>query len=122
MKYLCLAWEEERIFNDMSTADWQALRQETLDYVQTLSEEGILLDARPLKGAGTGAIVRVRRGERSVTDGPYTEAKEIIGGFFLIDVASLDEAVDVAAKWPSARLGAIEIRPIEEGLPADTRY
>lgn len=122
MKYLCLAWEEEAVFREMSTDDWQALRQETLDYVESLREAGILLDARPLKGGDTGATVQVRQGKRSVTDGPYTEAKEIIGGYFLIDVADLEAAVEIAAKWPSARLGAIEIRPIEDGLRTDARY
>lgn len=122
MKYLCLAWEEERIFDEMSAAEWQALRQETLDYVESMRAAGTLLDARPLKGAGTGATVRVRDGARSVTDGPFIETKELIGGFFLIEAESLEAAVEIAAKWPSARLGAIEVRPLEEGLPLDARY
>ena len=79
-------------------------------------------DARPLKGGSTGASVRVRSGRRSVTDGPFIEAKEIIGGFFLIEADSLEAALEVAAAWPSARLGAVEVRPIEEGLAEEARY
>jgi hypothetical protein len=122
MKYLCLAWEEERIFHEMDAADWQAIRQETLEYVEALRARGTLLDAQPLKGGGTGSTVRVRQGETFVTDGPYIESKEIIGGFFLIEARGIEEAVEVAAAWPSARLGAIEVRPLEEGLPTDARY
>ena len=57
-----------------------------------------------------------------VTDGPFAETKEQIGGFFLIEANDLDEAVQIAAKWPSARIGAIEVRPIEEALRMDGRY
>jgi hypothetical protein len=64
----------------------------------------------------------VRNGKVAVTDGPFAETKEQIGGFFLIDAADLDEAVRIAAEWPSARLGTIEVRPLEDGLPADRRY
>ena len=63
-----------------------------------------------------------RDGRVLVTDGPFAETKEQIGGFFLFEAASLQEALDVAAKWPSARLGSIEVRPIDEGLRVDRRY
>lgn len=122
MKFLCLAWEEERIFHDMSAADWETLREETLAYVDALRDAGTLVDAQPLKGGGTGATVRVRDGHMAVTDGPFVETKEIIGGYFLIEADSLEDAVGIAAKWPSARLGAIEVRPLEEGLPTAGRY
>jgi hypothetical protein len=66
--------------------------------------------------------VRVRGGKVSVTDGPFAETKEQLGGFFLIDARDLNEAIQVASRWPSARLGTIEVRPIEEELKADRRY
>jgi len=122
MKYLCLAYEEEQLFHDMSEADWQSLRRETLEYVEHLRERGHLIDARPLQGARTASTLRVRDGRLSVTDGPFAETKEQIGGFFLIEAADFDEAVSIASKWPSARLGMIEVRPLEEGLDPRRRY
>jgi hypothetical protein len=122
MKYLCLAYEEQRKLDELSTSEWQALRKETLDYVDGLRRSGHLLLTHALQSARTASTVRVRGGERHVTDGPYAETKEQIGGFFLIDARTLEEAVEIAAKWPSARLGTIEVRPIEEALQMDRRY
>ena len=75
-----------------------------------------------LQSRRKAATVRVRAGRPSVTDGPFAEAKEVIGGFFVIEARDREEAVEVASRWPSARLGAIEVRPIEEALPAAGRY
>ena len=122
MKYLGIAYEEERTLNALTEREWHALRQETLDYVETLQRSGRLILAQPLQSATTAATLRVRDGKVSVTDGPFAETKEQIGGFFLFEAASLQEAVEVAAKWPSARLGTIEVRPVEEGLRMDRRY
>jgi hypothetical protein len=122
MKFLCLAYEEEGIFNSMSGSDWSLLREETLSYVEELKNKGTLISAEPLRSARTAATVRVRGGELSVTDGPFAETKEQLGGFFLINARDSAEAIQIASKWPSARLGTIEVRPIEEGLPRETRY
>lgn len=122
MKFLCLAYEEERVLNDLSEAEWQVLRQQTLDYVEGLRTSGRLIDARPLQSATTASMVRVRNGTLSVTDGPFAETKEQIGGFFLIEAADLAEAIRMAADWPSATIGSIEVRPIEEGLRVERRY
>ncbi len=67
-------------------------------------------------------LVRVRQGEVLLQDGPFTETKETVGGYFLIDVRDREEALEVAAGWPSARFGIIEVRPLEIGLPTDRRY
>lgn len=122
MKYLCLACEQESMLNDMPQADWHALRQETLDYVDALRESGHLIAAHPLQSASTASTVRVRNGKVSLTDGPFAETKEHIGGFFLIEASNLDEAIEIASKWPSARLGSIEVRPLEEDLRLERRY
>jgi hypothetical protein len=122
MKFLCLAYEEERALNELSAAEWHALRQETLDYVDGLRRSGRLIDARPLQSASTAAMVRVRGGKVLVSDGPFAETKEQIGGFFLIEAADFAEAVGIAASWPSARIGGIEVRPIEDHLQMDRRY
>jgi hypothetical protein len=122
MKYLCLAYEEEAKLAALSREEWEALRAETLDYVELLHSDGRLLLAEPLQSARTAVTVRVRDRQLATTDGPFAETKEQLGGFFLIDVRDLNEAIQVAAKWPSARLGTIEVRPLQIGLPIEARY
>nr|NIQ56567.1 YciI family protein [Gemmatimonadota bacterium]NIU76766.1 YciI family protein [Gammaproteobacteria bacterium]NIY10487.1 YciI family protein [Gemmatimonadota bacterium] len=85
-------------------------------------ESGHLIDTRPLRSATAAVTVRVRKGRTSITDGPFAETKEQLGGFFLIEAQDLDEAIRIAGAWPSARLGTIEVRPIEEELRRESRY
>jgi hypothetical protein len=122
MKYLCLAYEEEKVLNDLTPDEWAALRSETLDYVESLRDAGHLLEARPLQSARTAATVRLRQGKLSTTDGPFAETREQLGGFFLIESRDMNAAIQIAAKWPSARLGTIEVRPVDEELRTDRRY
>ena len=122
MKYLCLAYEEEKKLNDLSRSEWDALRGETLAYVEILRKSGHLILTNALQSARTAATVSVRGGKPYVVDGPYAETKEQLGGFFLIEARDRDEAIRVAAQWPSARLGSIEVRPIEEVLREERRY
>jgi len=122
MKYLCLAYEEELKLNRLSSDEWDALRRETLDYVQALRESGHLLTAEPLQSVETAVTVRIRGGKLSLTDGPFAETKEQLGGLFLIDAKDLNEAIHIASKWPSARFGSIEVRPVESELRAEGRY
>jgi len=122
MKFLCLAYEEQRALDALSENEWHALRKETLDYVDRLQKSGRLILAQALQSAATASTLRVRSGKLSVIDGPFAETKEQVGGFFLIEAADFDEAVQVAAQWPSARIGTIEVRPIEEELRMDRRY
>lgn len=122
MKFLCLAYEEEEKLNALSQSDWQELRRETLSYVDSLAKNGHLISTHALQGAGTAATVQIRDSKLSVTDGPFVETKEQVGGFFLIEARDRDEAVRLASGWPSARIGSIEVRPIEEELRMDRRY
>ncbi|MEO8606226.1 MAG: YciI family protein [bacterium] len=122
MKYLCLAYEEESKFDTMSEGDWEALRLETMAYVEQIRQSGRLLAAEPLESVHTAATVRVRNGQLLTTDGPFAETKEQLGGFFMIEASNIDEAIQVAAKWPSARFGSIEVRPILDGLKPGSRY
>jgi len=122
MKYLCLAYEAESALNALSREEWDALRGETLAYVEELRLNGHMITAEALQSVRTAATVRVRDESVSVTDGPFAETKEQLGGFFLINARDWDEAIRVASRWPSARFGSIEVRPIEEELPEDSRY
>lgn len=122
MKYLCMAYEEESKLDALSQSEWTALRAETLNYVDELKKGGYLIAAEPLQSVRTAATVRVRNGKISITDGPFAETQETLGGFFLIEAIDMNEAIQVASRWPSARLGSIEVRPIEAGLKEDKRY
>ena len=122
MKYLCLAYEEEGKLDALSRAEWDALRKETLDYVEDLARSGRLLVTHALQSVRSATTVRVRHGRLSTTDGPFAETKESLGGFFLIEARDLSEAIQVASRWPSARIGSIEVRPIEESLRPEARY
>ncbi len=122
MKYLCLAYEQESTLNALSAAEWDALRTETLAYLEELRAQGYVLAAEPLQSVRTATTVRIRNDKVSITDGPFAETKETLGGFFLIEASDLDEAIQVASKWPSARIGSIEVRPVEEQLRPEGRY
>ena len=122
MKFLCLAYEEEAKLNALSRSEWDALRKETLSYVEAIRQSGHLIVTQALQSGRTAATLRVRSGKLLVTEGPFAETKELIGGFFMIEAKDRQEAIAVASKWPSARLGAIEVRPIEEELREERRY
>ena len=122
MKYLCMAYEEEAKLNALTRKEWDALRDETLAYVDELRETGRLVITHALQSVKSAATVRVRGGRPLVTDGPFAETKETLGGFFLIEAGDLNEAIQLASRWPSARLGSIEVRPVEEALRPEGRY
>lgn len=122
MKYLCMAYEEESTLNALTQSEWDSLRNETLNYVGDLQRRGSLIAAEALQSVHNAATVRVRGGNVSITDGPFTETKETLGGFFLINAKDLNEAIHIASQWPSARIGSIEVRPIELELRENGRY
>jgi hypothetical protein len=115
MKYLCLVYVEEKILHAMPQSERVALSDESMAYCDELQKNGQFIAASPLQPVETATTVRVRDGKASVTDGPFAETKEQLGGYFLIDVKDLNDALRVASKIPPARLGSIEVRPIKEG-------
>ena len=117
MKYILLIHHEEVIDED----ERQHLLQESVQLANQLHEKRQYLDAAPLQPTSATTSVEVRDGKRLVTDGPFAETREQIGGYFLIDANDLDEAIDIAARVPGARIGTVEVRPVREiaGLPAN---
>ena len=113
MKYLCMVLVDEKKINAMSEKEAQELDDESLAFDDTL-KKGHLLAAQALESVSTATVVRVRSGKVSVTDGPFAETNEHIGGFLLIEAQDLNEAIQLAAKVPAIRLGGIEVRPIKE--------
>jgi len=114
MKYMLLIHHDERAWNGLSEAERQQIYLEYRHLIQELESSGQYLVGDQLQPATTANTVRVREGKRLVTDGPFAETREQIGGFFLIEAKDLDEANNIASRIPSARMGAIEIRPVVE--------
>ncbi|MBA5805953.1 MULTISPECIES: YciI family protein [Rhizobium] len=114
MKYLCQVWFDGAILDAMTKEEKAELDTNSLDYDKDLAESGHMIIAQALQPPKSAVIVRVRNDEMSVTDGPFTETKEALGGFILIEAKDLNEAIRVAAGIPLAKLGAIEVRPIHE--------
>jgi hypothetical protein len=110
MKYLCLVYLEEGKLHAVPDA-------ECMNCGDKMRKEGRLLAAEPLFPVTTAKTVRIREGRMSITDGPFAETKEQLAGFYLIDAASHDEALQIAAKIPPARTGSIEVRPVRELQP-----
>ncbi|MGO4223038.1 YciI family protein [Lysobacter sp. TAF61] len=114
MKYACLIYDDEKLFDAMPKTEVDAIVGEYFALSNELGESGHLLGGQALQPVSTATVVRVRNGRISTTDGPYVETKEQLGGFFLIEARDLDEAIRIAARIPSARLGSIEVRPVME--------
>lgn len=116
MKYMLLVYLDEQAMSDEEREHCYA---ESAQLTQDLNAAGQYLDASPLHPVSTATSVRVREGKRLVTDGPFAETREQLGGYYLIDAGDLDEAIRIAEKVPPVKFGTVEIRPVMEiaGLP-----
>ena len=107
MKYLCLVYGEEKQMGSMTD-------DECMAYDQALRNAGQCIASEALKPVHTAATVRVRDGKMSIRDGPFAETKEVLAGFYLIDAANLNDAIQIAAQMPPACVGSVEVRPVRE--------
>jgi hypothetical protein len=116
MKYMLLIYMDEQ---GLSQEERDRCYEESAQFAQQLHTSRQYLGAGPLHPTSTATSVRTRDGKRLVTDGPFAETREQLGGYFLIDVRNLDEAIDIAGRIPAGRWGTVEIRPVIEvaGLP-----
>src|SRR5262245_42284490 len=116
MKYMLLIYMNE---NAMNQAERESCYQESTQLAHDLSEKGQYMSANPLQFVASATSVRIRDGRRLVTDGPFAETHEQLGGYFIVDVKDREEAIAIAAKIPGARKGTVEVRPVMEiaGLP-----
>jgi hypothetical protein len=110
--YLDQAWDA------LSAAERQEYYRGQMELGRELTARGQYLGGNPLHPPATATTVRVREGKRLLTDGPFAETREHLGGYMMIDVPNLDDALAVAARGPLARIGTIEVRPVREGPPA----
>ena len=114
MKFMFAIYHEEKELEALPQKELQALVDGALDYSEEIRRSGHYIASNALQRARTARTVRVRGGKVSTTDGPFAETKEQLGGFFLIEAKDMDEACEVASKFPPARLGTIEVRPVQE--------
>jgi len=116
VKFMLLIYAEEKALSQDAREDCYA---ESLELCRDLDARGQFLGANPLHPTATSTSVRVRDGKKLVTDGPFAETREQLGGYYLVNVANLDEAIKIAERIPGSRWGTVEVRPVVElaGLP-----
>ena len=112
MRYMLLIYGDEAKWMALSPEEQDAVRSEYVDYSRWLGEKGWIRDGDELADSPTATVVRRRNGEVLATDGPFTETREQLGGYFEIECEDLDQAIEAAGRCPAARHGAVEIRPI----------
>ena len=112
MKYLCLIYDDEKVWEAMPSAESDAYMAEYFAFTEGIRASGQYLAGEALQPVATATTVRIRDGRVSTTDGPFAETKEQLGGFYLIEARDLNEAIQVAARIPSARVGSVEVRPV----------
>jgi hypothetical protein len=119
MKFMLLVHHDEQAFRERSETERNGLLQESVQLANKLHSNGKYLSAAPLHPTSETRCVQIRDGQRLLTDGPFAETREQIGGYFLIDVEDLEEAIQIAGQIPGARIGTVEVRKVTEveGLP-----
>ena len=114
MKYLLLIYDEEKTWEGLSEGDQKKMMGEYREFTQQIKASGNHIGGHQLAPISTATSVRVRNGKRLLTDGPFAETREQLGGYYLVDAKDLDEAIGLASRIPSALFGTVEVRPIIE--------
>jgi hypothetical protein len=119
MRYMLLCYDDEKYWEQAGEAVLTAGMQEAVKLTHELAAKGQYVLAAPLHWSSTATSVRVRDGKTVVTDGPFAETREVLGGFYILEAENLDQAIAAASRHPGARFGTVEVRPIRElsGLP-----
>jgi hypothetical protein len=114
MKFLLLIYNEDGLLHSLPDGAEDDMMRTCLSHADELQRDGVLLESQMLEDASTARSVRMRNGRMIATDGPFAEAKEVLGGFNLIEAADMDEAVRIASEFPWVRTGCVEVRPVRE--------
>jgi len=114
MKYILMICSEEKLWAGMSEAEQKQMMGDYRDLREELKASGQYVDGSRLLPTSSATSVRIRDGKRLVTDGPFAETREALGGYFVVDVKNLDDAIAIAARMPGAKVGTIEVRPLPE--------
>lgn len=120
MKYMLLIHDDEQAFQSLNESDRQAIYAEYRKFSADIVSSGQYLAGSELQPASLSTAVRVRGGKKLVTDGPFAETREQLGGYYLVEAKDLDEAIALAARIPSARTGTIEVRPLAPSMAPST--
>ncbi|MCI0702260.1 MAG: YciI family protein [Planctomycetia bacterium] len=119
MQYMILIYGDEKAWTGLSEAEMNAVFAQYMQYSKDLAAAGVLGGGASLQPVATATTVKVRGGKTATTDGPFAETKEQLGGYYIINVPNLDEAIKWAAKCPGAQYGCIEVRPLGVSTNAD---
>jgi hypothetical protein len=119
VQYMLLIYDDPNVWQELSEGDRNAMMGEYLGYTESLRQAGVYVEGAPLESTHTATTVRQRDGRQLITDGPFAETREVLGGYYVIECESLDDALAHAGRCPSARFGSIEVRPIMQ-TPART--
>lgn len=114
MKYLMLVYTDAALLEALPEGEYDRLMRGCIGHADELKDAGKLIESQQLEAASTAKSLRIRNGRSSVVDGPFAETKEILGGFNLIEAADMDEAVRIAAEFPWAKYGCLELRPVRD--------
>lgn len=114
MKFMVLIYTDATLLDALPPAQFDAMMRHCLANADELRQSGQLLDSQMLQGTATARSVRIRNGRQTVIDGPFTETKEVLGGFNLIEASDMEEAVRIAAQFPWAQTGCVEVRPVQD--------
>ena len=116
MKYMLLIHEDEQAFQGLTEAERQAIYAEYRKFSEEIAASGHYIGGSELQPTATATTVRLRDGKRLVTDGPFAETREQLGGYYLVEARNLDDAIALAARIPSARTGTVEVRPLAPSM------
>jgi hypothetical protein len=119
VQYMLLIYDDPKVWEELSEGDRNAMTGEYFGYTESLQKAGVLVEGAPLESTQTATTVRQRDGRQLITDGPFAETREVLGGYYVLECESLDDALAHAGRCPSARFGSIEVRPIMQ-TPART--
>ena len=114
MKFMVLIYTDTDMLDAMTARQFDATMRQCLDHADELRNDGVVLDSQQLEPPSTARTIRVRNGRQTVVDGPFTETKEMLAGFNIIEARDMDEAVGIAASFPWASTGSIEVRPVRD--------
>jgi hypothetical protein len=114
MKFIVLIYTDAAMLDAMPAPQFDATMRQCLDHADELRQDGYLLDSQQLEAPSTAKTIRVRKGRQTVVDGPFTETKEMLAGFNLIEARDIDDAVQIASTFPWAGVGSIEVRPVRD--------
>jgi hypothetical protein len=114
MKFMLLIYNDDTLLDSLPSDQPDAMMRECLAHADELKSTGHLIESRMLEEADKAKSVRIRNGRMTATDGPFAEAKEVLGGFNLIEAENMEEAVRIAAEFPWVRTGCVEVRPVQD--------